>query len=43
MSTQEQQTWNKKEFIGEYNALKDKVIENLQLGVSDLETKLLEG
>lgn len=43
MSTQEQQTWNKKEFIGEYNALKDKVIENLQLGVSDSETKLLEG
>ena len=25
-STQEEQTWNKKEFIAEYNALKDKLI-----------------
>lgn len=28
----EDQTWNKKEFIGEYNVLKDKEIENLQIG-----------
>lgn len=28
----EDQTWNKKEFIGEYNELKDKEIENLQIG-----------
>lgn len=32
MSTQEEQTWNKKEFIAEYNALKDKEIIGLQLG-----------
>ena len=39
MATPEEQTWNKKEFIGEYNSLKDKVLEHTQLGVS--ETKLL--
>lgn len=39
MATPEEQTWNKKNFIGEYNSLKDKVVENLQLGVS--EVKLL--
>ena len=39
MATPEEQTWNKKDFIGEYNSLKDKVVENLQLGAS--ETKLL--
>ena len=39
MATPEEQTWNKKEFIGEYNSLKDKVVEHTQLGVS--ETKLL--
>lgn len=43
MATQEEQIWNKKEFIGEYNALKDKVVENLQLGISDSEIKMLEG
>lgn len=32
-ATEEQQVWNKKEFIGEYNALKDKEIENIQIGV----------
>ena len=39
MATPEEQVWNKKEFIGEYNSLKDKIVENLQLGAS--ETKLL--
>lgn len=39
MATPEDQVWNKKDFIGEYNSLKDKMIENIQLGVS--ETKLL--
>lgn len=34
-STPEQQTWNRKEFIEEYNSLKDKVMENLQIGVSE--------
>lgn len=28
----EDQTWNKKEFIAEYNQLKDKEIENIQIG-----------
>lgn len=32
MATAEEQTWNKKEFIAEYNALKDKEIIGLQLG-----------
>lgn len=36
----EDQTWNKKEFIGEYEVMKDKEIENLQLG-NDL--KLIGG
>lgn len=31
MATPDEQVWNKKEFIGEYNSLKDKVIENLQI------------
>lgn len=39
MATPEEQTWNKKEFIGEYNSLKDKVVEHTQIGVS--ESKLL--
>ena len=39
MATPEDQVWNKKDFIGEYNSLKDKMVENIQLGVS--ETKLL--
>ena len=39
MATPEDQVWNKKDFIGEYNSLKDKMVEDLQLGVS--ETKLL--
>jgi hypothetical protein len=34
-STPEQQTWNRKEFIEEYNSLKDKAMENLQIGVSE--------
>lgn len=32
MADAEKQSWNKKEFIGEYNELKDKEIENLQIG-----------
>ena len=28
----EDQTWNKKEFIGEYEVMKDKEIENIQIG-----------
>jgi len=32
MSTPDEQTWNKKEFIAEYNSLKDKEIINLQIG-----------
>lgn len=36
----EDQTWNKKEFIGEYEVMKDKEIEKLQLG-NDL--KLIGG
>lgn len=31
-SNQEQQTWNKKEFIDEYNSLKDEYITDLQIG-----------
>lgn len=34
-STQEEQVWNKKEFIGEYNAMKDKQIENIQIGLEE--------
>ena len=46
-ATEEQQIWNKKEFIGEYNTLKDKEIENIQIGVEERtfltnNTKLLE-
>lgn len=41
MASPEEQVWNKKEFIGEYNALKDKEIINLQIG-SD-ERNLLDG
>lgn len=43
MATQEEQVWNKKEFIGEYNTLKDRLVENLQIGISTSETKMLEG
>lgn len=32
---EQQQVWNKKEFIGEYNVLKDKEIENIQIGVEE--------
>lgn len=32
MSSPEEQIWNKKEFISEYNGLKDKEMENLQIG-----------
>jgi len=34
-SDEERQIWNRKEFIGEYNALKDKEIENIQIGVEE--------
>lgn len=34
-STQEEQVWNKKEFMEEYKALKDKVLDNLQIGVNE--------
>lgn len=39
MATPEEQVWNKKEFIAEYNSLKDKMIENLQ--IENKEIKLL--
>lgn len=39
-STPDEQTWNKKEFIGEYNALKDKVRNDLQLGMNEI--KMIE-
>ena len=32
MAESDEQVWNKKEFISEYNSLKDKEIENLQIG-----------
>lgn len=32
----EEQTWNKKEFVGEYNALKDREVEMLQIGTNNL-------
>lgn len=35
MATKDEQVWNKKNFIDEYNSLKDKVVENLQIGISD--------
>lgn len=35
MATPEEQKWNKKEFIEEYNSLKDKMITNEQIGVSE--------
>ena len=35
LADEKQQTWNKKEFIGEYNALKDKEIENIQIGAEE--------
>ena len=34
-SDEERQIWNRKEFIGEYNALKDKEIENIQIGAEE--------
>lgn len=42
MATSEEQVWNKKEFISEYNALKDKIVENLQIGITTKETKLID-
>lgn len=39
-STSDEQIWNKKEFVGEYNALKDKVKNDLQLGMNEI--KMLE-
>ena len=41
MSSPEEQQWNKKEFIGEYNNLKNKEIIDLQIG--NKEEKLLNG
>ena len=38
----EEQTWNKKEFIGEYETMKDRDIENLQLG-NKQDLKLIGG
>ena len=38
-STQEEQVWNKKEFIGEYNSLVSKEMNNIQIG--NKERKLL--
>lgn len=35
MATSEEQVWNKKEFIGEYNALKDHLTTNLQIGIEE--------
>lgn len=35
VSTQDEQVWNKKEFIEEYNSLKDKTMENLQIGTTE--------
>lgn len=35
MATPEEQKWNKKEFIEEYNSLKDKIIINEQIGASE--------
>ena len=40
-ATKEEQVWNKKEFIEEYNALKDKEIINLQIGSE--ERNLIDG
>lgn len=40
-STQEEQVWNKKNFIEEYNALKDKETTELQIGNKDV--TLLDG
>ena len=34
-STAEEQVWNKKEFIEEYNSLTDKITENLQIGITE--------
>lgn len=41
MSSPEEQVWNKKEFIEEYNALRDKEIINLQIGSE--ERNLIDG
>lgn len=35
MATPEEQVWNKKNFIEEYNTLKDKITENLQIGTNE--------
>ena len=35
MASPEEQVWNKKNFIEEYNALKDKEVNNLQIGSTD--------
>ena len=43
MATQEEQIWNKKEFIGEYETLKDKIVEGLQIGIDSSEIKSIEG
>lgn len=41
MATQEEQTWNKKEFIEEYNALKNKNILDIQTGRLDYSKKMM--
>ena len=41
MASPEEQIWNKKEFLGEYDSLKDKLVENLQIGITTEETKML--
>lgn len=40
-STQEEQVWNKKEFIEEYNVLKDKLVENKQIEIQ--QENLIDG
>lgn len=43
MATSEEQIWNKKEFISEYDVLKNKIVENLQIGVKDMEILKIDG
>ena len=41
MSTPEEQVWNKKEFISEYDALKDKIVVDLQIGAENIKGSYL--
>lgn len=43
MAESDEQIWNKKEFIAEYNSLVDKIVENLQIGITSNETKMIDG